>query len=189
MRGFFTDGTPRSLDRYDSFALSVSIQRPPIKPLFGAEAIIKISQYFNIERIKDLVSCTKSEALAELCDLASDLPVVTNPERLHTAILNRENIMSTGIGSGIAIPHARTAAVRDFVIVVGRCRDGLDFEALDGLPVRIIILMAAPERKRNEFLKLIAKVGAVFDNPDFRHRFVESGAPEDMFRLLAENCD
>ena len=97
--------------------------------------------------------------------------------------------MSTGIGSGIAIPHARTAAVSDFVIVVGRCRDGLDFESLDNLPARIIILMAAPERKRNEFLTLIAKVGAVFVNPDFRRQFLESVSPEDMFRLLVDNVE
>jgi len=148
-----------------------------------------ITKCLSIGQIRDISSHSKDDAIAELCGMISDIPAVTDSERLLTAIMEREKIMSTGIGSGIALPHAKTSAVHDFVIAVGRCREGIDFESLDGLPVNIIVLLAAPDRKRTEFLKLIAAIGAVFNKQDFREQFLDADSPEEMFTLLNDNID
>ena len=148
-----------------------------------------ISEIITVNQVRDISAKTKDEVLVELCNIASDTPNVTDPEGFLKAIRDREKVMSTGIGLGIAIPHAETPSVKDFVIAVGRCKKGIDFESLDGLPVHIIIFMGAPERKRKEFLKLMAKIGTIFNKSGFKERFLDAESSEDIFRLFVENIE
>jgi len=145
-------------------------------------------EYLTVEHVRDLSAETKGEALSELCDILAGTPAVVNRDGFLQAIIRRERVMSTGIGNGIAIPHARTHAVSGFVVAVGRIGNGIEFEALDGLPVQVIILMGAPERKKAEFLDLIAEIGSIFSEPGFLQRFLEAGTPEEMFRLLVRGA-
>lgn len=151
--------------------------------------MLAFSKYFMTGQIVDIASTSKDDAIAGVWGTVSGNPAVVEPERFLEAVMERELIMSTGIGSGIAIPHAKTSAVSDFVIAVGRIREGMDFESLDGLPVQIIILMGAPERKRTEFLSLIARIGAVFNTPGFKDDFLGADSPEDMKTLLVSHID
>jgi mannitol/fructose-specific phosphotransferase system IIA component (Ntr-type) len=151
--------------------------------------MLKFSKYFMTEQIADIASTSKDIAIAGVWKTVSGNPAVAEPERFLDAIMARELIMSTGIGSGIAIPHAKTSAVTDFVIAVGRIREGMDFESLDGLPVQIIILMGAPERKRTDFLSLIARIGSVFNTPGFKEDFLDADSPEAMKALLVSHID
>ncbi len=129
----------------------------------------------------------KDEALVELCNMVSDNPAVTDPDDFLTAIRDREKIMSTGIGAGIALPHARILSLKDFVIAVGRSKKGIDYESLDGLPVNIFFILGAPEQKRREFLKLIARIGEIFENPGFNKKFLDAETSEDMYELLVKS--
>lgn len=150
---------------------------------------MNLIKYLLPAQIIDLKATTKDAALDEMCNIAALSPEITAPERFHADILARERVMSTGIGTGIAIPHAKSSAATGFVIAIGRCREGLDFESLDGLPVQLIVLLGAPERKQKEFLKLMAKIGELFNNADFRHRFMEAGTSKDMYRLFRDNSE
>ncbi len=144
-----------------------------------------ISDLIKADHIIDISAKTKDDVLVEMCDLLTDSHEVIDSEGLLDAVRERENLMSTGIGHGIAIPHAQTQSVRDFVIAVGRCKKGMDFESLDGLPVHVIILTGVPGRKRLEFLSLIAKIGELFIDPSFKERFLAAGSPLEMAQLLA----
>jgi mannitol/fructose-specific phosphotransferase system IIA component (Ntr-type) len=146
-----------------------------------------VSDIFARSYICDLSSKTKDEVLVELCNLASRSPAVINSEGFLQAIRDRERVMSTGLGMGIAIPHAKTSYVNDFVVVVGRCREGVDFESLDASPVHIIILMGSPEDKSNEFLKLISRVGFLFSDSGFKQRFLDASSYEEMRDLLSKD--
>ncbi len=146
-----------------------------------------ISGILSVDRIRDLTSVTKDEVLRELCSLAATAPQVTDTEGFLQAIRARERAMSTGIGMGVAIPHAKIQSVTDFVMAVGRSRGGVDFDSLDGLPVHIVILMGASDQQSLEFLKLIGRIGATFNRSGFIERFLAAESPEEMYRLLIEN--
>ncbi|MHB9028500.1 MAG: PTS sugar transporter subunit IIA [Candidatus Latescibacterota bacterium] len=145
-----------------------------------------ISEILSVERIRDITATTKDDVLVELCGLAATVPQVTDPEDFLRAIRARERAMSTGIGMGVAIPHAKIPSVQDFVMAVGRSIPGVDFDSLDGLPVHIIILVGASDHQSLEFLKLIGKIGAIFNRGGFIPRFLAADGPEEMFRLLTE---
>ena len=146
----------------------------------------KISKILNNVQFCDISAKTKHEALVELCGVLANDPRVIDPQRFLDALMKREKVMSTGIGMGVAIPHAKTSAVKDIVIAFGRCKQGINFESLDGSVVYIIILIGAPEHKREEFLNLIAYIGKLFTESDFKQRFLEAEYPSHMVKLVME---
>ncbi|MHC4472961.1 MAG: PTS sugar transporter subunit IIA, partial [Planctomycetota bacterium] len=97
--------------------------------------MIDIRGFLSQDRVTDLKSTTKEGAIMELVALCAESPAVEDAEKLQEAIFEREGIMSTGIGLGIAIPHAKIPAVKDFVVAIGRSRHGIDFSSLDQKPV------------------------------------------------------
>jgi mannitol/fructose-specific phosphotransferase system IIA component (Ntr-type) len=76
------------------------------------------------------------------------------------ALYDREDVTSTGIGGGIAIPHAQHPSIREFALAIARCPYGIDFAAKDGQPVRILVMMAAPPDDRPTYLKVLAGIAA-----------------------------
>ncbi len=145
-----------------------------------------LSTYIRLDRIGDIEATTKDEALVEMCAMIEGAEAVPDCESFLNALRERERIMSTGIGMGVAVPHTKLNSVSDFVVAIGRSRKGIDFESLDGLPVRVVVLMAGPARKRTAFLHLMASVGAVFNRPSFMERFLEAPTHGDMHRLILE---
>ncbi|MFC1528901.1 PTS sugar transporter subunit IIA [Candidatus Latescibacterota bacterium] len=146
-----------------------------------------ISEIISTDTVCDVTAGTKDEVLVELCDIAANTRELVDHKEFLKAIMNREKIMSTGIGDGVAIPHARTTSVKDFVIAVGRSKKGIDFESLDDLPVHIIILMGSPERKKNEFLKILEQIGKLLHEPHFKQKFLDATSADEMSMILLEN--
>jgi mannitol/fructose-specific phosphotransferase system IIA component (Ntr-type) len=138
----------------------------------------------KLERIRDLTSEKKADVLEEMCSMVADAPEVTSIEALKKAIRAREAIMSTGIGMGIAIPHAKIASVQDFVMAVGRSKGGVDFQALDSAPVNVVILIVASDTQGDDFLKVLSKIGKFFINPLNRDKILEASGTEEIYRLF-----
>jgi mannitol/fructose-specific phosphotransferase system IIA component (Ntr-type) len=92
--------------------------------------------------------------------------------------------MSTGIGLGIAIPHAKTSSVTDFVIALGRSSTGIEYDSLDGEPVHLILLIAASDTQGDEFLKLLATIGTIFNESANIKKILSAQSPESILRLL-----
>ena len=143
-----------------------------------------INKVLNVHSIRDITATSKDDAIRELCTIVSDNPVVRDIDSFYSAIRSREEIMSTGVGMGIAIPHAKTTSLQDFVMAVGRSKQGVDFESLDGLPVHIIILIGANDTQGEEFLKVLAEIGRVFNNESFARRFLEAKTPAAMLAII-----
>ncbi|MDY0150967.1 MAG: PTS sugar transporter subunit IIA, partial [Candidatus Cloacimonas sp.] len=99
---------------------------------------IDLSAYLSPERMVDVETIGKDALLNLLTDLIAKSDKVSDPAQMKKAIFAREKTISTGIGKGIAVPHARTSAVADFVVAFARVRSGLDFDAVDKLPVKLI---------------------------------------------------
>jgi mannitol/fructose-specific phosphotransferase system IIA component (Ntr-type) len=146
--------------------------------------MVRISELLNCNRVVELAGSTKDQVLEELCDIVSALPEVTDRSRLLAAIRKREAMMSTGIGMGIAIPHAKTESVTDLVMAVGRSRQGIDFQALDSKPVYLVIFMAGSTTQGDDFLQLLAKIGSFFNSEEHRSQFLAARTTRDIYRLF-----
>lgn len=107
-------------------------------------------------RVRDLSSCSRDAVLLEMVEVLGRAPEVTDKERLLEALLEREDVESTGIGTGVAVPHAKIAAVTGFVVAYGRSQAGVDWNAFDGGPVHHIVLIAGPTDLQRRYLQILA---------------------------------
>lgn len=121
---------------------------------------MKISDVINLDASDlQMEAADKEEALARLCGLLEKSGAVTSAEAFKKDVYLREAEGHTGIGGGVAIPHGKSAAVAKTCIAIGRCKEPIPWESIDGNPVRVIILFAVNiEDKNNVFVKLMAQV-------------------------------
>lgn len=108
---------------------------------------------------------SKHDALEILIEALCRNPVITDREAFRKAVYERENIQSTGLGNGVAVPHVRIAEVAAPTIALGIAPDGVDFAALDNRPVQIMVLFATPVDAKKTYLSLLAKVMVALRNP------------------------
>jgi PTS system nitrogen regulatory IIA component len=144
-----------------------------------------IAELLAPERIVEFAQQDKEAVLARLVDVAATHPAVHDRDELLTSIMAREALMSTGIGIGLAVPHARLASVDEFVITLGRAQGGIEFDALDGKPVQLVFLIAAPEVAREEYLRLLARIALHFKDPEYFARVLAAETPAAVHALLA----
>lgn len=127
---------------------------------------------------------SSSEALDQLVEAVSSTGAVTDSDALRRAVHAREKEMSTGIGSGVAVPHVRIAAVTTPVLGIGLAPQGVDFNAVDGTPVKVIILFAMPPDTNKLYLGLLAQVMVALKNTNFFDRLVNSCSSKEAVALL-----
>jgi len=142
------------------------------------------------ERIINLAAKNKIEAIKELVDLLARQPGVADGEELLGAVLERERDMSTAMGCGCAMPHAKVASVRDFTMAVGLSREGIPFDADDGVPVHIVVLIAGPltgpfEGQRR-YLKILGQVSAVLADDARREAILAAGTAEAVYQAFKD---
>lgn len=145
---------------------------------------ISLESIIPAERAVILKAATKEEALREMATLLSKAGEVTDGDRLLEAILEREQIMSTGIGLGIAIPHAKIPSVKDFVVGLGKAQKGLDFNALDGKPVHFVVMIAGPDDQQERYLQLLARITLKLKDAGVRRRLSEARTVEELVAAL-----
>jgi len=143
---------------------------------------ISLESIIPPERVKILESTDKESALREMAALFNGLSEVEDGDRLLEAIFERERIMSTGIGLGIAIPHAKIPEVNNFVVALGKAREGIEFNALDGQPVEFIVLIAGPDNQQERYLQLLARITLKLKDAHVRR---EIAAADDVDAILA----
>jgi PTS system fructose-specific IIC component len=94
---------------------------------------------------------------------------------------------STGIGLGVAIPHARTRAVSSIVLAFGRSDSGVDFNSLDGKPSHLIFLIAAPEEQKTEYIMTLARLSKLLRKDEVRIGLNKAGSPDDVVRVIMQH--
>ncbi len=148
----------------------------------------KISELLSTSSvILDLKAKEKIEAIKELASVLIEQGIINDTEEFYAAILKRENLESTGIGSGVAIPHARTRAVKNIVLAFGRSQAGVDFSSLDGKPSHLIFLIAAPEEQKSEYIITLARLSKILRNEEVRVRLNRAKSPEEILAIVAQN--
>lgn len=127
---------------------------------------------------------SKHEALDQLIDAIHSLGVVTDRDTFARAVRERETVMSTGIGCGVAIPHVRIDAVTKPTVGVGISHEGIEFNTLDNKPVHIIVLFAMPTGSQKEYLGLLAQVMTAMKVTGFREELGACDSAEEVMKLL-----
>ncbi|HOD50297.1 MAG TPA: PTS sugar transporter subunit IIA [Candidatus Hydrogenedentes bacterium] len=130
---------------------------------------------------------SKHDALCKLVDALFATGGIPDREAFRKAVCDREAVMSTGIGQGLAIPHVRFEGVRKPAVGVGISKQGIDFDTLDNQVVHVIVLFAMPAGSQKEYLGLLAQVMTALKEPKFLERLVECDTPEEVEDVLAED--
>ncbi len=124
--------------------------------------------------------------LRTLTEMLADRGKVKDPESFYQAILSRENVVSTGIGLGVAIPHTKLDDYEDFFIAVGVLRkSGVDWDAIDGSEVRIVFLIGGPSEKQSEYLQILSSITQAIRDPAVRQGILMSGCPQAVINHLS----
>lgn len=148
---------------------------------------MKILDYLETDTITvDLKSTGKKEAVEELCRLLANAKDIEKTGKLVEVILEREKLGSTGIGQGVAIPHAKSETVKDLMIAAGLSKRGVNFEALDGELVYIIFLLIAPPDSAGLHLKSLAKISRLLKDKFFRQALRDAQTSEEFLSVIKE---
>ena len=152
-----------------------------------ANQAVQIRNILSPDRIVYITQSTKHDALVELAANLSSAPQVKFAQELETEILKREELMSTAIGRGIAIPHVRLSSVTDLVMSVGICKSPvIDFQTIDDVPVQLLIMIAAAYNQHSYYLQTLSFLSSKLKNAELRDALLKSTDPEAAYKLLIE---
>ncbi len=126
----------------------------------------------------------KHGAIDELIDLLAERGKVRGPETLKEAVWTREQTRTTGIGLGLAIPHGKSSGVDSLAVAIGKPASPMDFAAIDGKPVRLIILLASPPDRTSDHIQALARISSLMAMEDFRERIYAAQTESDVFDVL-----
>jgi PTS system nitrogen regulatory IIA component len=144
-----------------------------------------IGDVLSKERVVLVDESRKEAALMRTIDTLSRSPLIRDRKELIRAIFDREKLMSTGIGFGVAVPHVRLASVGDLVMAVGVSSQAItDYESLDGEPVRIICMVAAGLNQHAEYIRALAAVSAKLKDPAVRGSVLSAGTEAAVFEIF-----
>lgn len=146
----------------------------------------KLSEMITKDRIIDLKGKTKQDVLKELVDVIATSKEVTDKDDFFISIMKREKIMSTGIGIGLAVPHVKINSVTDFIMAIGRKKEGINFDSIDGKPVYLVIMIGANTQQRDDYLKVLAKISLLLKNAGFRESMMHTSDPDEVMELLKD---
>lgn len=146
--------------------------------------MIKIYKYLDPKFISLISAESRDEALHAMVDNLYNHGVVKDNQIFFHAILEREKVVSTGIGMGVAIPHAKLAGYNDFFMGVGILQKGVDWNSFDGSPVRIIFMIGGPDDKQTEYLQILSGLTMAIKDEDKRRKMLTLNSPEAIMSLF-----
>jgi len=148
---------------------------------------MKIADILNEKVIvTNLPGTTKTEIINAMIDLAATNEKVIDKEKMRAAIFEREKIMSTGVGSGFAIPHGKTDAVQDIVAAFAITDQPIDYQSLDDQPVRIVFLLVGRDNSVGPHIKLLSRISRLMNKEEFRKRLIEAESPGEVLKIFTQ---
>ena len=134
-----------------------------------------------------LVADTKEQAIFALADLMVEKTPIGDAEELKRAIWQREMTRTTGIGHGIGIPHGKAAGVDQLRMAIGIAAESIEFGAIDGRPVELIILLASPIDQTGPHIQALAKISRMLTDEAFRTQIKQAQTADELYGLIAEH--
>ncbi|MBB63903.1 MAG: PTS sugar transporter subunit IIA [Waddliaceae bacterium] len=128
----------------------------------------------------------RDSVLKELVMNLADHHQFIEPDPFYHAILDREAVVSTGIGMGVAIPHAKMAHYDDFFIAIGINKNGVNWNSLDRQPVRLIFMIGGPDDKQTEYLQILSALTMAIKDDQRRKQMLRLTSPEEIVSLFSD---
>lgn len=146
---------------------------------------MKLSKFCEEDLVSfDLKAENKDDAIEELVDLASKSNMVRNRDEVLRAVQEREKLVTTGVGYGVAFPHAKTRALKGIVIAFARSDEGIEFQAMDKKPVKLFFLIAAPEDAIGAHLNVMARLSFLMKSEKNREKLLNARTAGEVFMVL-----
>ncbi|HXY31878.1 MAG TPA: PTS sugar transporter subunit IIA [Gemmatimonadaceae bacterium] len=144
-----------------------------------------LSELLSVDRVKvPLGSRTKSDVLRELVGLVAADRGRADAEPILASVNEREQVLSTGIGSGVAIPHGKTPHIDQLTVAAGVAPDPIDFDALDGKPVRLFFLLVGPESASGAHVKALSRISRLLRREQLRLDLMAAPTPEAFLQVV-----
>ncbi len=134
----------------------------------------------------EMAASSKEDAIVELVNLAVSTHPKLNRETLVKSATDREKRMSTGVGKGVAVPRCLSKDTKKTLCCLGVKRDGIDFEALDGLPVRIFFMVVAPEKSDENYVRILSRLYRLLNQETLRSGILKAKNPKEALSLITE---
>jgi nitrogen PTS system EIIA component len=146
---------------------------------------MKIMDFLTEKAVNaDLKSKDKEGIIREMIDLLADAQVIKDKDKIVKILLEREALGSTGIGQGVAIPHGKSASVKELVAAFGISRSGVNYESLDGESVYIFFLLVAPEDSAGPHLKALARISRLLKDKYFRDTLRSAPDAKSLLKII-----
>ena len=145
---------------------------------------LKIAYFLKPELIFFLKETEKEALLRDLVNKTVDVLHLPDGQQFYQAIIEREKIVSTGIGMGVAIPHAKLATYKNFFLTIGILHKGAEWQALDKAPVRLIFMIGGPENKQTEYLKILSTLTAALRDEQLRKKIILAESEKEVMKLF-----
>lgn len=148
---------------------------------------MKISNILRPEHITaKLKADSKEEIIDELVDLLRGDDRVVDLELVRESVKERENIMSTGVGLGFAIPHSKTNGVNSIIAAFGKKEEPVDFYSLDGKPVNLFFLLVGKENMVGPHIKLLSRISRMMNHEEFRDALRDAKSSDEIYNIFVE---
>ncbi|MGI0529754.1 PTS sugar transporter subunit IIA [Treponema socranskii] len=149
--------------------------------------VVQVKNILSPNRVIFISQTSRHDALVELATALSSAPQVKRSDELVSEILKREELMSTAIGRGIAIPHVRLSSVTDLVMAVGVCKTPVtDFQPIDDMPVSLLFMIAAAYNQHSYYLQTLSYFSAKLKKKELRDSLLNAQTTDDVYKLLIE---
>ncbi len=146
---------------------------------------IRVADYITPNQVEFLEETSREEAIKRLISIAVKEGVLADEKEFFDAIIQREEMVSTGLGMGIAIPHAKIKQLDDFFLIVGIHRgEGIEWNAIDGLKVRLIFLIGGPQSLHKEYLQILSNLTQILKVEDNRQKFLNAKSQESVANIF-----
>jgi mannitol/fructose-specific phosphotransferase system IIA component (Ntr-type) len=147
-----------------------------------------LSELLSASRVKvPLGSRTKAEVLRELVELVAAERGTANIDEILGAVREREDVLSTGIGAGVAIPHGKASCTDELTLAAGVATEGIDFDSLDGRPVQLFFLLVGPEASSGAHVKALSKISRMLRRDELKQRLLDATTPDAFVRVIEES--
>jgi fructose-specific phosphotransferase system IIA component len=131
-----------------------------------------------------LAATTKRGVIEELVDMLASAGKVSDAQALKDAVWTREQTRTTGIGLGLAIPHGKCAGMSGLAMAIGKPSEPMNFESIDGQPVKLIVLLASPPDKQSDHIQALARISRLMNMEEFRNKAYATTSGEELFELF-----
>ena len=148
---------------------------------------MKICDILSVKHIKaEIESDSKEAIINEMVELLENEDSIKDLNEIKQCVLEREQIMSTGVGKGFAIPHAKTSAVKGIVACFAKSKKDLEFNSLDGEPVHLVFLLIGQDNLIGPHIKLLSRISRMMNKDEFREALLNANTPEEIYNIFEE---